>query len=497
LNFPDDDGLVAVTCRSSDDLPAHVKGTAQWGSLDRHSPSYYVPNPQPISSRDNYLAVEFINDQWFTINWFTRDSTYATRRSYAINRENNVGLGWWNESDPAHPSYTTGITRAGYRFPTLRTPTTNTETPTVQVTEPPTETYGEPLNFPDITDEPMTANATTVQQNNATAITSGGLLGVSPPIFDGTRSRGTIFWNTLIRYKLLNRNNTAISNPFNRILTALSYMRGPLIDDWVDMQSKWLEGRVNPTVAGHLADTDETLWNEFEAAFLDAWKDSARVTTAEDQLNKLTMKGLDVDVYIATFTRLATAAEFELNSKALVGRFRSGLTERVHRRILNRENIPKTLDEWKEAARKEVVRISEIDNANFKNRRFIPRDTNTYQSNTAKNNNPVPMDVDATTIPFQKLTDADREKYRKEGRCFRCREKGHMARQCPKNNKANVKTMDVPTSTTPTTPTPAANITKLTKAQQIRALEDAMTEEERGEYLDTCDGGEDFYDAGH
>jgi hypothetical protein len=207
------------------------------------------------------------------------------------------------------------------------------------------------------------------------------------------------------------------------------------------------------------------------------------------------MKGLDVDVYIATFTCLATAAEFELNSKALVGRFQSGLTERVHRHILNRENIPKTLDEWKEAARKEVVRISEIDNANFKNRRFIPRDTNTNQNNTAKSNAPVPMDVDATTIPFQKLTDADREKYQKEGRCFRCREKGHMARQCPKNNKANVKTVDVPTSTTPTTPTPAANVTKLTKAQQIRALEDAMTEEERG--LDTCDGGEDFYDAGH
>jgi hypothetical protein len=500
LNFPADDGLVAVTCRSSDDLPTHVKGTAQWGSIDRHPPSYYVSNPQATSSRDSYLVVEFINDQWFTLSWFTRDSTYATRRSYAIDRENHIGLGWWNESDPAHPSYAAGITRAGYRFPILRTPTTNTETPvetnTAQITEPPTEIYNEPLDFPDI---PMTANATTVQQNNATTITSGGLLGVSPPIFDGTRSRGTIFWNTLIRYKLLNRNNTAISNLFNQILTALSYMRGPLIDDWVDMQSKWLEGRVNPAIAGHLADTDETLWNEFEAAFLDAWKDSARVTTAEDQLNKLTMKGLDVDVYIATFTRLATAAEFELDSKALVGRFRSGLTERVHRRILNRENIPKTLDEWKEAARKEIVRISEIDNANFKNQRFIPRDANTYQNNTTKNNTPVPMDVDATTIPFQKLTDADREKYRKEGRCFRCRKKGHMTRNCPKNNKAVIKTADVPTPTIPTTPTPTttANVVKLTKAQQIRALEDAMTEEERGEYLDTRDGGEDFYDAGH
>jgi hypothetical protein len=107
------------------------------------------------------------------------------------------------------------------------------------------------------------------------------------------------------------------------------------------------------------------------------------------------------------------------------------------------------------------------------------------------------MDVDATTIPFQKLTDADREKYQKEGRCFRCREKGHMARNCPKNNKAVIKTTDVPTPTTLATPTVTANSVKLTKAQQIRALEDAMTDEERGEYLDTRDGGEDFYDAGH
>jgi hypothetical protein len=104
-------------------------------------------------------------------------------------------------------------------------------------------------------------------------------------------------------------------------------MRGQLIDDWVDMQSKWLEKRTNPAIAGHLADTNEALWNEFEAAFLDTWKDSAHITTAEDQLNKLTMKGLDVDVYIATFTRLVTTTEFELNSKALVGQFRSGLTE--------------------------------------------------------------------------------------------------------------------------------------------------------------------------
>jgi hypothetical protein len=249
LNFLDDNGLVAVTCRTSDDLPVHVKGTAQWGSIDRHPSSYYILNPQATSSCDSHIVVEFINDQWHTLSWFTHDTTYATRRSYAISRENNIGLGWWNKTNPAHPSYTTGITRAGYRFPTLRTPLVTTETPaepsTIHITEPPTETY----ELPELPDVHMTANATTVQQNNATAITTGGLLGVSPPIFDGTRSKGTIFWNTLIRYKLLNRNNTAISNPFNRILTALSYMRGQLIDNWVDMQSKWLERQVNPAIA--------------------------------------------------------------------------------------------------------------------------------------------------------------------------------------------------------------------------------------------------------
>jgi hypothetical protein len=72
-----------------------------------------------------------------------------------------------------------------------------------------------------------------------------------------------------------------------------------------------------------------------------------------------------------------------------------------------------------------------------------------------------------------------------------------MARNCPKNDKAAIKMTDVPTPTPPVTPTPTANIVKLTKAQQIRALEDAMTDDERGEYLDTRDGREDFYDAGH
>ena len=34
--------------------------------------------------------------------------------------------------------------------------------------------------------------------------------------------------------------------------------------------------------------------------------------------------------------------------------------------------------------------------------------------------------------PLKKLTDADRERLRRENRCFRCRNTGHMANQCTK-----------------------------------------------------------------
>ena len=81
-----------------------------------------------------------------------------------------------------------------------------------------------------------------------------------------------------------------------------------------------------------------------------------------------------------------------------------------------------------------------------------------------------------------------------------------MARDCPKNSNQNFnpnaretttesKNTSSPstnnTSTTTTTPP-----TKLTRAQQIRALEEAMEDEEHATYLDARDMGTDFWSAG-
>ncbi|KIL56604.1 hypothetical protein M378DRAFT_16957 [Amanita muscaria Koide BX008] len=53
------------------------------------------------------------------------------------------------------------------------------------------------------------------------------------------------------------------------------------------------------------------------------------------------------------------------------------------------------------------------------------------------------MDVDAinfeegTNIQFTKLSPSQVEDYKKQGKCFNCRQKGHMSRMCPTKKKSN------------------------------------------------------------
>jgi hypothetical protein len=67
-----------------------------------------------------------------------------------------------------------------------------------------------------------------------------------------------------------------------------------------------------------------------------------------------------IDTYNATFEQLAAAAEWEADAKGTIARYRAGLCENIHRRVVNRENLPTTMIQWKEAAQKEVGRIKEL-----------------------------------------------------------------------------------------------------------------------------------------
>ena len=231
--------------------------------------------------------------------------------------------------------------------------------------------------------------------------------------------------------------------PFNCVLMALSYIRGPLVDDWVDAQETHLTTCTDTSKTTHVQETDPVLWTEFATAFKDSWKDTSKKQNAHDQLRKLAMKGWDIDTYIVTFERLTLAANWALPAEGTIMQFRQGLNKMIHSRALDRDKIPETFDEWKAAAHTEVARSKEKYNMGLigsgQRPHNPPRDYTATQHqprNTAPSNSQhVPMDVDTATTQFTKLTPEERAQLAKEGCCFRCRLQGHMARNCPKNTQ--------------------------------------------------------------
>ena len=455
-----------------------------------------------------------------------------------------MGLGRWLPNDPAHPDnqhtpviQTTTTNLSDYRAPSPKDSESEPETQPTETWGPQNEPFDEVIVTPGPLDEALAATLDPIvslqgslpldppqQETMSVNVTTtapahnvpsnGGMRGVPPTIFDGTRSKADDFMGQFRRFKMVNRTHEAMKVPYDRVLTALTYMRGPLINDWIDQQEKKLADRTDTTKCNHVQESDEVLWSEFETAFLAAWTDTSKKQNAYDQLMRLTMNGWDIDTYIATFDRLALVAGWDLDSEGTIAKFREGLSKGVHSKALDRDRIPRTIDEWKAAARTEVARAKEKYNAGLtgNQRRNSPK-SGTYQNpqptprTNTNNSGAVPMEVDNATgqTNFKKLTPEEWAQLAKEGRCFRCRLQGHMARDCPKNSNRNSNANARETSTntkdtnsssnTSTTPTPT-NSTKLTRAQQIRALEEAMEDEERATYLDARDMGSDFWSAG-
>ena len=384
------DGFTPIQRRTTDDLPPHVKGTAYWINHETRPSGYYYtePNQEPV-------PVEFINDAWYILHFSRVERIFGTRESYRVDpNDQNVGLGRWLVNDPAHPDnqrtpitqiLTTNLTEHQAPSPILSESEPEIHQAEMwgpEVNEPLDETIPVPGPLDDVLAAtldpvvslqgslPLDLPRQEIMSVNVTTATSapnlpsnGGMRGVSPMIFDGMRSHADDFWGQFHRFKMVNRSHDAMKVLFDRVLTALIYMRGPLINDWVDQQEKKLATRTDTTKCNHVQESDEVLWSEFETAFLSAWTDTSKKQNAYDQLMRLTMNGWDVDTYIATFDHLTLATEWDSNSEGTIAKFCEGLSRGIHSKALDRDHIPRTIDERKAAARTEVARAKEKYNA--------------------------------------------------------------------------------------------------------------------------------------
>ena len=89
-------------------------------------------------------------------------------------------------------------------------------------------------------------------------------------------------------------------SPFERTFLFLGYIRGPLVDKWVDDQIqdvyRYIQGNVDPNTNRH-----EHIWDHMINDFAQTYQDIMSAERADAELNTLKMEKGELDKYTSRF----------------------------------------------------------------------------------------------------------------------------------------------------------------------------------------------------
>jgi hypothetical protein len=166
---------------------------------------------------------------------------------------------------------------------------------------------------------------------------SEALKGMIPQIFQGDRKDAERFMQQFGAYRFLNRHNSTFTNKAEQVAYAITFIKGPLVDDWAydmaDQLSIKVEG--NPTTGDpptH-AENDPALWEWFARAFRDAFTDSTKKQDAYSCLTKMELDVDKVDSSITLFKRLIREAGWGPDAEGTIKLFQDILPVGLHRVI--------------------------------------------------------------------------------------------------------------------------------------------------------------------
>jgi hypothetical protein len=151
------------------------------------------------------------------------------------------------------------------------------------------------------------------------------------------------------------------------------------------------------------------------------------------------MKDDDLDTYISKFKHLARDAGYDLTAMGTVDLFALGLREKLFNACMYRQTQPESFNDWVTAAKEELIKRARryaMQESAYQSR---PYHGKSYQAANGRqryihpNDRVIPMEVDppVTTYIRRASTEADKQRLREQGKCFRCEAFGHMARECP------------------------------------------------------------------
>jgi hypothetical protein len=137
------------------------------------------------------------------------------------------------------------------------------------------------------------------------------LVGNTPLIFTGERSRAEEFITQWQLYKGVNITNDLMRNAYERAMLFLTYILGPIVNEWVKGVNAWLRGQI---INQQWAPTDERLWNEVFDSFNRQFANVMEQEDAQATLAKgLQLERGDLDKLITEFEQLVHHAGYDIN----------------------------------------------------------------------------------------------------------------------------------------------------------------------------------------
>ena len=214
------------------------------------------------------------------------------------------------------------------------------------------------------------------------------------------------------------------SDDIHSLNIALSYLSGNAHEWWI-VHSKSEEG-------GSIRS-----WNDFKQALAQRFETLNKEKIARDKLARW-RQVKDVPAFNDDFNKILLDIP-DMGVKDQIDRYSRGLKPYIWKALCTKE-YTKLSDLMRDAERVESA---------FKRSGNPPssRQTNTKPGNgsfTSGTSGPEPMDIGNVEIKrsvhganfqLQKLSKEERDRCMREGLCLRCRQKGHLAKNCPKGQR--------------------------------------------------------------
>ena len=228
-------------------------------------------------------------------------------------------------------------------------------------------------------------------------------------------------------------NPTKFTDDKSKILLILSYMR---------------EGTASMFAQRYYYDRELRIWKAGEARLVwgtfanfltelaKAFQDEGTEQKARQKLFTMRMGKRTADDFVADFQ--ITAAESGFDMESTVDYFRRAIHPEILKQIYRLLDMPVTVADWIKYTQRfdnQWRELQSIKSSIPAVQRTNPFRYNSSNAPSSMNNSVVPMAIDSVRTP---LTDAERARLRSEGGCFYCRQKGHMANQCPARDPSRI-----------------------------------------------------------